>query len=216
VSAVDLSVVARPRERLLLHGAHTLTDAELVAVLLSAGHAGANALTIADRLLRTVGGVPGLSRWHPEALCRLPGLGQTTAARLVAALALPSRRDAVDTVTATCMEDLVPVFRPLLSGLRHERLAVAVCDRRNRVRAVRAIADGDSTGAPMPIRDVITTVLRHDGHAFAIAHNHPSGNTTPSAADRMATARCRNAAEIAGLEFHGHLVIGEHDTWATA
>lgn len=216
LSAVDLSAVVRPRERLLLHGAHTLTDAELVAVLLSAGRVGADALTVADRLLRTVGGVPGLARSHPEALCRLPGLGQATVARLVAALALPSRRDQLNTVTVTCTKDLVPVFQPLLTGLRHERLVVAVCDRRNRVRAVRAVTDGDSTGAPFPVRDIVATTLRHDGHAFAVAHNHPSGDPTPSASDRAATARCHTAAEVAGLAFHGHLIIGEHDTWASA
>jgi len=204
------------RERLMLLGAHTLTDAELVAVLLPAGGRGENAVARAARVLGIVGGVPGLASSHPETLARLPGLGQATAARLVAALALPARRDPRELVTVTRLEDYLPVFRPVLCGLRHERLAVAVCDRRCRVRAVRAVADGATDGAPLPVRDIIATVLRHDGHAFAIAHNHPSGNVTPSADDRAATARCRHAAEVAGLDFHGHLVIGDHTTWCTA
>jgi DNA repair protein RadC len=158
------------RERLLQYGVHTLTDAELVSLLLSAG---ANTVQVAQRLLEAVGGIPGLARWHPEALCRLPGLGEVTAARLVAALALPQRRTTVNTVTVTGPADLVPVFRPLLAGLPHERLAVAVCDRRTRVRAVRAVADGTTDACLLPVRDIVTTVLRHDGHAFGIAHNHP-------------------------------------------
>jgi DNA repair protein RadC len=145
--AADLSTAIRPRDRLLQHGAHTLTDAELVSVLLSSGRDGTNALVVADQLLRTVGGVPGLTRCHPEALCRLPGLGQITAARLVAALALPLRRDTMSTIKVSGLADLVPVFRPLLAGLQHERLAVAVCDRRLRVRAVRSVADGPPTVA---------------------------------------------------------------------
>jgi DNA repair protein RadC len=193
-----------------------LTDAELVSVLLSVGHASANALVVAARLLEAVGGVPGLARCHPEALCRLPGLGEAAAARLVAALALPLRRDSAATVTATCLGDLVPAFRPLLAGLHHERVVVAVCDRRGRVRAVRSVADGDSTGAPLPVRDVITTVLRHDGHAFAIAHNHPSGNLVLSGPDRNATTRCRMAAQAVGLEFIGHVVIGDDGAWIQA
>jgi DNA repair protein RadC len=212
----DLDAAVRPRERLLEHGAHTLTDAELVSVLLSAGRAGASAIVVADRVLRAVGGVPGLARCHPEALCRLPGLGEVTAARLVAALALPLRRDAMGTVTVSSPADLVPVFRPVLAGARHERLVVAVCDRRLRVRAVRAVADGATDGCPLPIRDLIATVLRHDGHAFGIAHNHPSGQVTPSAADRDTTLRCQAAAEVAGLQFLGHLVLGEHDQWELA
>ena len=214
--AVDRSAAVWPRERLLLHGAHTLTDAELVAVLLGVGNAGDGALAVAERLLRTVGGVPGLARSHPEELCRLPGLGRATVARLVAALALPLRRDSMGLVRATCPAELVPVFRPVLAGLQHERLVVAVCDRRKRVRAVRAVAEGATDGAPLPIRDLIATVLRHDGHAFAIAHNHPSGNPEPSAADRNATMRCRRAAETAGLEFLSHVVLGEHDSWELA
>jgi DNA repair protein RadC len=203
----------RPRERLLQYGAHTLTDAELVSLLLSAG---ANTVQVAERLLETVGGVPGLARWHPEALCRLPGLGEVTAARLVAALALPQRRTTMNTVTVTGPADLVPVFRPLFAGLRNERLAVAVCDRRSRVRVVRAIAEGATDGCPLPVRDLIATVLRHDGHKFAIAHNHPSGDPTPSGADRDTTARCRMAADTAGLTFLCHLVLGEHDSWEQA
>jgi DNA repair protein RadC len=63
---------------------------------------------------------------------------------------------------------------------------------------------------------VIATVLRHDGHVFAIAHNHPSGILTPSNADRNATGQCRAAADAAGLRFLGHLILGEHRTWNTA
>jgi DNA repair protein RadC len=213
---VDLDSAIRPRERLLLHGAHTLTDAELVSVLLSGGQAGASAVVVADRVLRAVGGGPGLARCHPEALCQLPGLGQVSAARLVAALALPLRRDTMGTITVTDAAQLVAVFRPVLAGARHERLAVAVCDRGLRVKLVRMIAEGSADSCPAPMRDLMATVLRHDGHAFAIAHNHPSGDPTPSAADRSTTMRCRTAAQTAGVEFLSHLVLGEHDTWDRA
>jgi DNA repair protein RadC len=213
---VELTAAVRPRDRLLQHGAHTLTDADLVSVLLSAGRAGASAVVVADQLLRAVGGMPGLARCHPEALCRLPGLGEVTAARLVAALALPRRRDTMGTVTVHTPAELVPVFRPALAGARHERLVVAVCDRRLRVKAVRAVADGASDSCPMAIRYVIPTVLRHDGHAFGIGHNHPSGDPAPSAHDRNTTMHCRRAADATGLTFLGHIVLGEHDSWAQA
>src|SRR5215470_5934933 len=203
-------------QRLLRCGSHTLTDVELVAVLLCGDRATGGALLMAELLLRAVGGIPGLTRTHPEALARLPGVGEAAAVRLLAALALPARRNRWGAVRVTELEELVPVFEPLLAGLRHERLAVAVCDRLGRVRAVRAVADGASDGAPLPVRDVIATVFRHDGHVFAIAHNHPSGILTPSAADRNATGQCRAAAAAAGLRFLGHLILGEHRTWNTA
>jgi DNA repair protein RadC len=215
VRIADLPTDQRPRERLLQLGSHALTDAELVAVLLSGGRVGENAVTLAQRLLCTVGGVPGLARTRPEQLTRLGGVGPAKVARLMAALALPHRRELPQEVVVSSLDDLVPVVRPLMAGLHHERLVVAVCDRRLRVRRVAAVADGASDGAPLPVRDVLSLVLRHDGHAFAVAHNHPSGDPTPSAADRAATRRLNAAANTAGLMFVGHLVFGDDD-WRAA
>lgn len=206
----------RLRERLLQLVTHVLSHAELVAVLLS-GHArGERAVAVAERVLHIVGGAPGPAGSHPEALAQLPGLGPATAARLVAALALPARRDPPGQPRITCLEDVAAVFRPVLADQRRECIAVAVCDRADRVRAVRIVTEGSTTTAPLPVRDIIATVFRHDGHAFAIAHNHPSGNPDPSPCDRQATSRCRAAARTAGLVFHGHLILGDYDSWSTA
>lgn len=215
VRIADLPTDQRPRERLLRFGSHALTDAELVAVLLSAGRVGESALAMAHRLLYTVGGVPGLARTRPEQLTQLGGVGPAKVARLMAALALPARRDHVNEVRVSRMDDLVPVLRPPLVGLHHERLVVAVCDRALRVRLVAPVADGASDSAPLPVRDVLSLVLRNDGHAFAIAHNHPSGNPEPSTADRAATRQLSQAANVAGLRFLGHLVITDDD-WRQA
>ncbi|HET8643759.1 MAG TPA: JAB domain-containing protein, partial [Pseudonocardiaceae bacterium] len=86
---------------------------------------------------------------------------------------------------------------------------------RLRVRKVAAVADGASDGAPLPVRDVLSTVLRNDGHAFAVGHNHPSGDPTPSVADRNATMRLLTAAQAAGLKFLGHVVVTDDD-WNSA
>lgn len=215
VRILDLPTDQRPRERLLRLGPQALTDAELVAVLLSAGQVGESALSVAHRLLHTVGGVPGLARSHPEQLTRIGGVGPAKVARLVAALALPTRRDSSEEVIVRCVDDLVPVLRPVLSGLHHERLAIVVCDRRLRVRKAAAVADGASDGAPLPVRDVLSMVLRNDGHAFAVGHNHPSGDPTPSVADRNATMRLQVAADAAGLKFLGHIVVTDDD-WRAA
>jgi len=214
VSTLGFPADQRPRERLLRLGSHALTDAELVAILLSTGTTDHTALTLAHQLLHKVGGVPGLTRCHPEQLVKVHGIGPAKVARVMAALALSTRNQPTNDVIVGTPEDLVPVLRPMLTGLRHERFAVAICDRRARVRTVRAIADGDSDSAPLPIRDTLATVLRHDGHAFAIAHNHPSGDPTPSPADRNATARIRVAASTAGLTFLCHLIICDGDQWS--
>jgi DNA repair protein RadC len=215
VRIADLPTDQRPRERLLRFGSHALTDAELVAVLLSAGQTGENALMLAHRLLHAVGGVPGLARTRPEQLTQLAGVGPAKVARLMAALALPERRDKHDEVRVSHVEDLVPVLRPPLAGLHHERVVVAVCDRRLRVRLVSAVTDGSSDSGPLPVRDILSLVLRNDGHAFAVAHNHPSGDPTPSNADLLATRQLAVAANTSGLQFLAHLVITESD-WSQA
>jgi len=115
---------------------------------------------VADRVLRAVGGVAGLARCHPEALCRLPGVGEVSAARLVAALALPPRRNRPDSVRVSGVAELVAVFSPVLAGVRHERLVVAVCHRRLRIVAVRVIADGESDG-------LLGVAARSDHHGAA-------------------------------------------------
>jgi len=211
----DLPCDQRPRERLLHLGPQALTDAELVAVLLSAGSVGESVLQLAHRLLHSVGGVPGLARTHPEQLAKFGGVGPAKVARLVAALALPARREPIGEIRVACPQDLVPLLRPVLTGLRHERLAIVVCDRRLRVRKVGAVADGASDGAPLPVRDVLSMVFRNDGYAFAVGHNHPSGDAQPSVADRNATMRLRVAADAAGLQFLGHIVVTDDD-WSSA
>jgi len=216
VRLLELPADQRPTNRLLRLGASALTDAELVAILLTTGTHNQDVLTLAQQLLHRVGGVAGLAQCHPEHLIKIHGLGPTKTARLLTALALPTRAHTTHTVTVRCPDDLVPVLRPMFSLLRHERFAVAICDRQARVRTVRTITDGGSDGAPLMIRDTLATVLRHDGHAFAIAHDHPSGDPTPSTNDRQATARIRRAAEVAGLTFLCHLILGAGDTWATA
>jgi DNA repair protein RadC len=215
IRILDLPADQRPRERLLQLGPQALTDAELVAVLLSVGQSGESALQLAHRLLQAVGGVPGLSRMHPEQLTKFDGVGPAKGSRLIAALALSTRREPINEVRVSGPQDLVPLLRQELFGLRHERLAVVVCDRRLRVRKVVGVADGASDGAPLPVRDVLATVLRNDGHAFAVGHNHPTGNPEPSTADRNATRQLQIAANTAGLRFLGHVVITDDD-WNVA
>jgi DNA repair protein RadC len=208
LSILDLPADQRPRERLLRLGTSALTDAELVAVLLSGGRPGENALQLAHRLLHAVGGVAGLGRTRPDQLVALSGVGPAKAARLAAALALPARSDRPDGDRRIHDQaDLAEVARPMLTGLHRERLVVVVCDRRLRVRHVEAVSDGASDRAVLPVRDVLRLVLRHDGHAFGVAHNHPSGDPAPSRADRQATHRLRFAAAAAELRFVGHVVV---------
>ena len=108
--------------------------------LLTTGTRDQDVLTLAHRLLHRLGGVAGFAQCHLAHLIKIHGLGPVTAARLLAALTLPGRAHATTGIAVRCPDDLAPVLRPMFSMLRHERFAVAICDRQARVRAVRAIA----------------------------------------------------------------------------
>jgi DNA repair protein RadC len=203
----------RPRERLLEHGPEPLADAELVAVLLGTGVRGTSALALAHELIATYGGSHGLGRALPVELARWPGVGPVKAARLVAAFGLARRMSAppVGAVVRDCA-DVADLVRPWLAHARRERVVVVVCDTALRVRRVFVLTEGSADECLMPVRELLTAVLLHDGASFAVAHNHPSGEVTPSDADVAVTAALSAGATAVGLELLTHVVVGA-DSW---
>jgi DNA repair protein RadC len=202
----------RPRERLVAHGVESLSARELVALVLRNGTRGRSALDIADELLAGFGSLAGLAAARPEELARRAGIGHVKAAALVAAFGLARKVDApVAGELLRTAEDAARVASRELAALRHERVLVLVCDARNALRHVTSVSDGSVDRSLMPVREILNAVLRHDGRAFALAHNHPDGDPEPSEADRSATAKVKAAAEVAGLRFLGHVVVAGAD-----
>lgn len=214
----DIPQHDRPRERLLRHGPAALGDAELIAIHLGSGHAGASAIDVAHHLLTAVGGVRGLAAARPEELARIPGVGPAKATRLVAALALSARvRDSADTRTARLVRssDIAAEAGRVIGPARVEQVAVLIADHRLNLQRTEVLAIGSAGACPVPVREIVATTLRHDGATFAVAHNHPSGDPTPSAADRAATLSLQEAARATGLRFLDHVVVCGGD-WRSA
>lgn len=205
----DLPSCDRPRERLLAHGGASLSERELVALLLGTGGAvGVGAHVLAERLLAHFGSLEQLSRAHVAELMSVPGVGAAKATALAAAFEL-GRRVEPDTPPATinCTADLAALVAPQLRGLRRERTLVVVCNNANRVVAVERVSDGAADRSLLPVREVLVTVLRRDGQVFGLAHNHPSGDPAPSTTDINVTARIAEAAFALGLRFLEHVII---------
>src|SRR6266545_805963 len=194
VRILDLPEQERPRERLWRHGAAVLSTVELLALVLRQGRAGQSAVELAGR----------------------PGMGPAKAAALLAALRLGRCFDAGDTPAVVRRpDDLALLARQQLGGLRRERVLVVVLDPGHRVRRVVPVGDGSADQCLLPVREVLNAVLRNDGSAFALVHNHPSGDPTPSTADLRATERVASAARIVDLRLVDHLVITDR-AWASA
>jgi len=208
-----LPIHERPRERLVAGGAEALTDRELLALVLRNGTHGVSALDLASALLAEYGSLGALAVARPEELAVRKGVGPAKAAALVAAFHLGRRamQLAEESVVLRSGNDVARVARGLLAGLRRERVLVLVCDGANRLRRTVVVAEGSIDRSPISVREVLNAVLRHDGRAFALAHNHPGGELEPSDADRMATAAVAAGAKTAGLRFLGHVVVAEDD-----
>jgi DNA repair protein RadC len=203
----------RPRERLLARGAEALADRELIALVLRNGAPDTSALDLAGELLADFGSLKRLAQARPEELAAKRGIGLAKAAALVAAFHLSRRAEAgaPAPVTIRTPEDVAQVAAGELRGARRERVIVLVADAANRFQRTVVVSEGTIDRSLVPVREILNAVLRHDGRAFAIAHNHPSGDATPSDADRRATADVAVAARTAGLRFIGHIVVTDTD-----
>lgn len=211
----DLPAGDRPRERLLERGAEALADRELLALVLGSGARNLDAVELAAQLIASQGGLRQLSRAAPHELVGLLGIGPAKAARVAAAFQL-ARRASIDEQPAcrkiVATADLAACAAPLLRGLRHERLVVVICDKAGGVLRTVRLTEGGTDRSLIPIRDVLSIVLATNGASFGVAHNHPSGDPTPSPTDRQVTTRLRDAAKAVDLRFLDHVVIGD-GTW---
>lgn len=198
----------QPCERLLRVGVGALSDAELVALVAGIDAQGRDDLTVGRELILECGGLRGLAAAFPEELTRSSGIDPIGAARLLAAFELAARATAAPTNrvvdSAAAIAELVS---PVLARERREKVVVLVADAANRVLRVVPVAIGGLDSSPLPVREVLHAVLRYDGRAFALAHNHPSGDPTPSVYDREATEAVGRAADAVGLRFLDHVVI---------
>jgi len=150
-------------------------------LVLRNGTNGLSALDLAGELLAQYGSLRSLASARPEELAMRAGIGPAKASAVVAAFHLARRADVEQTVAVLRQpEDVAKAARAELDSARCERLIVLVCDAANRVRRIVTVSEGSVDRALVPVREILNAVLRHDGRAFALAHNHPNGNAEPS------------------------------------
>lgn len=146
---------------------------------------------------------------RPDELWSDRDVSAASAARLMAAFELARRATAPEPPEVVRgPEDVAAIACRQLGGLRRERVIVIVCDAANRPLRTVVVSDGSVDRSVLPVREVLHAVLRWDGRAFAVAHNHPSGDPDPSEADVDATRGIGEAARVVGLRFLGHVVVG--------
>lgn len=216
MGAVKVTEPAGPeetREKLLAHGHSALTDSELLAVLLRNGTHGSTAQQIGQQLLQRFGSLGGLSRCSVGELARIRGLGRARAVQLAAAFGLASRL-AVESVRKERIDSPERVFQLLGMEMRtlcKESLRVVLLDTRYQLMRVEEISRGTVNESIAHPRDIFGPVLTASAFAFILVHNHPSGDPTPSEADRRLTARLSEAARLLQIQLLDHVILGSPD-----
>jgi DNA repair protein RadC len=202
----DLPLDDRPREKLHKHGSETLSDAELLAILLGSGTRGKNAIQLARELLRD--GLPALGR--SQNLARIPGVGPAKASRIGAAFEVARRLAGADSGDGTRYDDAV-VGRALISRYAQEaqeHLGAILLDSRQRVLRQCEIYVGTVARALVSTRDIVRAALETNASGVVLFHNHPSGDPSPSAEDLTFTKRVQQSLALVDVELVDHLVLG--------
>lgn len=202
----------RPREKLLAAGAGALSDAELLAIFIGSGSRGKTAVDIGRRLLNEHDGLRRLLDRPASELQRLPGLGPARACALAAALELGARHLASGMKRGDALTDpgqAADYVSRRLRALPHEVFACLFLDTRHRVIAFEELFRGTLDGAEVHPREVLKRCLAHNAAAVILAHNHPSGSSEASAADRAVTARLKQALALADIRVLDHFIIGD-------
>ena len=209
----------RPREKLLRHGAATLSEAELLAILLQTGTRGHSAIDTARVLLGQFRSLRGLLTAERQAVCRTPGLGAAKYALLQASIELARRH------YAELMEAGPPLANPratrdyLRARLRdrdHEVFCCLFLDNRHRVIAFDEVFRGTIDGASVHPRDVVKLALARNAAAVILAHNHPSGVAEPSRADELLTQALKAALDLVDIKVLDHIVVAGNVAWSFA
>ncbi len=202
----------RPRERLLREGPDSLSDAQLLAILLRVGRQDASAVQVAMEVLHQLGGLASLANCGLEELRCISGIGPAKAAQLKAAVELGKRTLATPLSTGvriTSSADLYTHYHPRVRDLRHEIFQVILLDAKNTVIRDTTVSEGSLTLSIVHPREVFNLAVRESAAAVIFLHNHPSGDPTPSHEDRILTTRLVSAGEVLGIRVLDHVIVGD-------
>ncbi|MDB5081915.1 MAG: hypothetical protein JWP00_3839 [Chloroflexi bacterium] len=201
----------RPREKLVKFGPGALTDSELLAILLRVGVAGESVVSLSQRLLKEHGGLTGLSRVPLAELCELRGMGEAKAAQLKAALEMGRRLLLAEPDQRLQVRSPGDLANPLIlemAGLEQEHLKVIMLDNKNRVLRMHTVYVGTINSSQVRVAEIYREPIRQNAVSIIVAHNHPSGDPTPSREDEEVTVELIAAGKLLGIELLDHLVIG--------
>jgi DNA repair protein RadC len=206
----DMPMDERPRERMLTHGAKSLSDAELLAILLGSGMQGKNAIALARDLLHD--GFTSLARCDAEQLAKRAGMGIAKATRIIASFEIARRlaRHKPDDPPHYDADTFSRGFIARSRSMSQEHLGALFLDSRSRVLREREIYVGSVARAFVSTRDVIRLALDANATGVVLFHNHPSGDPAPSEEDLKYTRKMHKSLRLIDIQLVDHIIAGAH------
>lgn len=206
----DLPAGIRPREMLIQYGVGSLTTPQLLAIILRSGSAKENVLSLAERLYLTYP-LQDMARINVKDLSREAGIGSAKACQILSSLELGKRLLSYEQQPIfTRPSEAAHFLMPELSGLQQEHFKCLHLDRKNRLVSDRTLFIGTSGESLVDPATIMREALITNAAALILAHNHPSGDTTPSRNDVEITKRLCEAGRLLGIEVYDHIIIGKN------
>ena len=203
----------RPREKLLMKGAESLSDSELLAILIVNGTRSKTAIDLAKEILILgKNNLPELGKLSVKELMKIKGIGEAKAITIVAALEIGRRRQAMnyrEKAVMTSSSDVANYLQSLLKDYRHEVFAVLFLNRANKINHFQIVSEGGITGTVADPRIILKKALEEDAVSIILCHNHPSGSLKPSGADQELTKKIKEAAKFFDIKVLDHLIVSD-------
>ncbi len=209
----------RPREKLLLRGAQSLSDAELLAIFLNSGYRGTNAVELSRQMLKELNGLRNLLEQDSKIISQFKGLGKTKWVLLQAALELGRRYLETGLMRESVLHNPQETKRFVCAWLKSHKQEVFAClflDNQHRIIAREQLFNGSINSANVYPREVVKRALYHNAAAVIFSHNHPSGVAEPSHADRQITLRLKEALALVDIRVIDHLIVGDTEAVSMA
>ncbi len=208
----DWSEDDRPREKMVSRGAVSLSDAELLAILIGSGNTDESAVELSRRILNDChNNLNELARMSIGDMCKkFKGIGPAKAITIMAALELAKRRkmsEVLERKKVSSSQDLFELFEPILIDLQHEEFWVALLDGANKVIGVKRLTQGGMQQTVVDMKMLLKLALEKSAISVAVAHNHPSGQNYPSGDDEKITRRVKEGCSAVDIRFIDHIII---------
>ena len=206
----EMSIEERPREKMAAHGAHVLSNAELIAILLRTGIQGENAVAMGERLLLEYGGIRGIHQTSLDDFCQAKGIGLAKAAQIKAALELGRRLSTSDEDQPVISSpgDVTGLVQYEMMGFIQEHLWVLLLNTKNQVMRIEKLYKGTLNSSTVRIAELFRLAIARNAAGIILVHNHPSGDPTPSGEDVRLTRSVVQAGQLLDIEVLDHIVVG--------